>query len=267
MQPFFLPGTQGALFALYHPPPPGVIHRGSVLYIHPWAEELNKSRRMVALQARQLAAAGYAVLVPDLYGCGDSDGDFADARWAIWLADLRCCLAWLQQQAALPLHVWALRTGALLAMELIHTLPAAQLVLWQPVISGELALVQFLRLRTAAGLMKGERETVAQLQAQLAAGTALEVAGYTVAAELANALAAQRLQAPPLGWHVAWLERLAAADAVPARSSVQHVEAWQADGHRVELQSIVGEAFWMTQEITVVPAWLSATTACLVAAS
>ena len=36
--------------------------RGAVVYVHPFAEELNKSRRMAALQARAMAAAGYAVV-------------------------------------------------------------------------------------------------------------------------------------------------------------------------------------------------------------
>lgn len=45
--------------------------RGSIVYIHPFAEEMNKSRRMAALQARALTLAGFAVLQLDLIGCGD----------------------------------------------------------------------------------------------------------------------------------------------------------------------------------------------------
>ena len=84
MNPFFLVGGQGTLFAIYYPPAAGVPRRDGVLYVPPFAEEMNKSRRLVALQARRLAAAGFGVLVPDLYGTGDSAGDFAEARWSIW---------------------------------------------------------------------------------------------------------------------------------------------------------------------------------------
>jgi alpha/beta superfamily hydrolase len=42
------------------------------------AEELNKSRHVAAAQARAFAAAGYSVLQIDLYGCGDSSGDFGE---------------------------------------------------------------------------------------------------------------------------------------------------------------------------------------------
>ena len=78
---FFLPideGRNGQRFCLFHRAH-GDVTKGSILYIHPFAEEMNKSRRMAALQARALAKAGYAVLQLDLLGCGDSSGDFGDA--------------------------------------------------------------------------------------------------------------------------------------------------------------------------------------------
>ena len=52
---------------------------GSVLYGHPFAEEMSKSRRRAGLQARALARAGYDALQIDLPGCGGSSGDFGDA--------------------------------------------------------------------------------------------------------------------------------------------------------------------------------------------
>jgi hypothetical protein len=60
MEPLFLDGSAGRLFAPYqaaaaHP-------RGSVIYVPPFAEEMNRSRRMAALQARAFAAMGFGVL-------------------------------------------------------------------------------------------------------------------------------------------------------------------------------------------------------------
>ena len=118
IEAFFLPGSQGAIFAIYHPPASGVIERGGVLYAPPFAEEMNKARRMAALQARRLAAAGFGVLIPDLYGCGDSGGDFAEARWDIWRDDLSRCRDWLRGRGHHRLVLWGLRLGALLAAEL-----------------------------------------------------------------------------------------------------------------------------------------------------
>jgi hypothetical protein len=55
-RPFFLDTPDGQRFCLFHPP--GAPCRGAVVYVHPFAEEMNRSRRMAALQARALAAQG-----------------------------------------------------------------------------------------------------------------------------------------------------------------------------------------------------------------
>jgi alpha-beta hydrolase superfamily lysophospholipase len=65
---FFLPAASGQRFCLFHQPDSLTAARGAVVYVHPFAEEMNKSRRMAALQAKALAAAGYAVLQIDLHG-------------------------------------------------------------------------------------------------------------------------------------------------------------------------------------------------------
>ena len=74
--PFFFDADPGTRFSLYHAPNPQVPARGAILYVHPFAEEMNNSRRMAALQARAFSALGFAVLQIDLFGCGDSCGDF-----------------------------------------------------------------------------------------------------------------------------------------------------------------------------------------------
>ena len=48
---FFLPSPEhpaGQRFCIYHPPQ-GATVRALVVYVHPFAEEMNKSRRMAAL--------------------------------------------------------------------------------------------------------------------------------------------------------------------------------------------------------------------------
>src|SRR5262245_21600498 len=62
--------------------------RGTVLLLPPFAEELNKTRRMCARFARRLAGHGWRVVRVDLYGCGDSAGEFRDATWSQWISDL-----------------------------------------------------------------------------------------------------------------------------------------------------------------------------------
>lgn len=264
IEAFFLPGSHGALFAIYHPPAVGVIERGGVLYVPPFAEEMNKARRMVALQARRLAAAGFGVLIPDLYGCGDSAGDFAEARWEIWRDDLSRCLDWLRGRGHHRLVLWGLRLGALLAAELADERMTQRLLLWQPVLDGERFLHQFLRLRLTADRLKGGGETMARLQEMLAVGQTLDVSGYELSPELATAMKPARLQTPPADCRVDWFELVSAADRPLLPASQRVVDEWRAGGVTVHARTLVGEAFWATQEIAVAPDLLAATVAALV---
>lgn len=157
IEPFWLPGCQGALYALHYPPATGT-PRAAVLCVSPFAEEMNKARRMQALQARQLAAAGFGVLIADPYGTGDSAGEFEAARWDDWRADL-LTQVWLHDRGYGTVLPWGVRLGALLAMELAVELAAPRLLLWQPVSDGSQYLRQFLRLRLAAERLKGSSET------------------------------------------------------------------------------------------------------------
>lgn len=263
MEPFFLAGDAGALFAVYHPPAPGMASRGGVLCVPPFAEELNKSRWMFALQARRLAAAGFAVLIPDLYGTGDSAGDFGEARWAIWRNDVMRCAAWLRQRGHESLMLWGVRLGALLAAELAAETAATRLLFWQPVTSGPRFLQQFLRLRLTADRLKGGNETLGQLQAALAAGHSLEIAGYELHPQLAAALERVELTPPPPGVSVDWLELTRAAHGSLAPPSQRIVDAWREAGVAVHARSVAGESFWATQEIAEAPALLDATLAAL----
>src|SRR5205085_12253427 len=140
---FYLPADPGTRFALFYPARKNPV-KGGILYVHPFAEEMNKSRRMAALQARAFSDAGYAVLQIDLYGCGDSSGDFGDARWEIWKQDLAAGAAWLSERLERPVVLWGLRLGALLALDYARTAPhpAAAMILWQPVLNGASYLTQ-----------------------------------------------------------------------------------------------------------------------------
>jgi len=149
MQPQFFDGAAGRLFGVQFEPATGT-PRASVLIIPPFAEEMNKSRRMLALQARALACAGLRVLMIDLYGTGDSEGDFADARWEIWIDDLKRCASRLARADPTPLSLLGVRIGALLAADLLAELEGVErLALWQPVSSGAQFLTQFLRMKLA----------------------------------------------------------------------------------------------------------------------
>lgn len=259
--PFFLPSPRGPLFCLCLAPT-NQPARGGILYLHPFAEEMHKSRRMAALQARAFAGAGYAVLQPDLTGCGDSAGDFGDADWDAWKDDVRLAHAWLSQQGTTTITLWGLRIGASLAAELARELAGIdRLILWQPVVNGELFLNQFLRIKLAGEMLSaGQAQSgTKQLRAQLDAGEGVEVGGYLLNSGLARALAGWKLADHPPPCPAHWFEVGAGETLSPA--SQRAAEAWLAAGTDLTTRPVSGEPFWGTQEITECPALLDATLA------
>ncbi|BDT56873.1 hydrolase 2, exosortase A system-associated [Massilia varians] len=268
--PFFLPSPRGPLFALYHAPM-GVC-RHALLYVHPFGEEMNKSRRMAAMTARRLAASGVAVLQLDLSGCGDSHGDFADARWEAWLDDLALGRAWLHERSGMAASLWGLRLGALLALDFARraAAPPPRLLLWQPVTSGAVYLTQFLRLRSAGDMLRaGSAQGAQTLRAALLGGTPLEVAGYTLAPQLAAAIDIldAGVMIPPAS--VDWFA-ISPGERPMSPSSERIAHVWSVGGKagvRVAMHSVRGPAFWDSQEIVDCPALVGATVAAMAEAA
>ncbi len=272
VEAFFLPLSWGQRFCIFHPaqsPSP----RGLVLYIHPFAEEMNQSRRMAALQSRALARAGYGVLQMDLLGCGDSSGDFADARWQAWVNDVVQACAWLRWRGSIdgatrdsaPLWLWGLRAGNLLCIQAATRITEpCHFLFWQPPASGRLLLQQFLRLRLAADMLSGRASNVLQsLRDALNVGDAVEVAGYTLAAELARGLESATLMPPVVDCGetrlLRWLEVSALEQPRLHPLPAETLTAWQQAGYQLQRQVVSGAAFWQSGDVKLVPALLDAT--------
>ena len=273
--PLFLqvkPGPLGRRFALHHRPagPP----RGLVVYVHPFAEEMNKSRRMAALQSRALAEAGFAVLQLDLMGCGDSDGELLDASWAQWVADVVFACGWLRQQYphsgpdTVPLWLWGLRAGALLAADAARQWPEpCHLLFWHPASSGKQLLQQFLRLKAAADLQSGQAKAVMDAARKtLADGGDVEVAGYRLPGSISQGLERATLQPLPVDAgstpalrRLAWFELSTQAETSLSPVAQTGSAGWRAAGWAVHSQVVTGPAFWQSAEIEDAPALLTDT--------
>ena len=250
--------------------------RGSVLYIHPFAEEVNKARRMAALQARALAGAGFDVLQIDLLGCGDSSGDFGDATWQSWVGDVVQACHWLQNRSdtrgagpdPVQLWLWGLRAGCLLAVEAARRLEkTCHFLFWQPPASGKTLLQQFLRLKVAGDMLGGQAKGVMEgIRQQLASGSPVEIAGYMLSPGLASGLEHAALVAP-IGQSQArrmeWFDLSTREDAGITAVSAKTIAEWQLAGFAVDRHSVCGPAFWQTTEVEDAPALIAATTAAL----
>lgn len=263
-RPVTLQGSRSPLLAFYLPPNPSVPPRGDILVAPAFAEEMNRCRAMVAMQARALAAMGMGTLLLDMYGTGDSPGEFEDADWDIWLEDLRCGVAWLRSNGNGCRTVWGVRLGALLATQLAaHDVGLDRLLLWQPVVSGKSYWTQFLRVRIAAemGQPDGVKTTEA-LRSLSAGGGVVEVSGYRVGAPLALSLDSLRL--PQDGSlrdkDIQWFEVLSGVDGAIPRANAKCAESLVEAGSHVTLTQVVGPSFWQVHERDVAPDLISATT-------
>jgi exosortase A-associated hydrolase 2 len=238
----FIDGGAGRIFLLtYEPAAP----TGAALLVVPaFAEEMNKSRRLVAATARALAARGVRTVVPDLYGTGDSAGEFAAARWETWCEDLRRAADWLRERGAREIDVLLVRLGAALHADAFAggAVPFRRAVAWQPVARGAETLRQLVRLKNMAARMAGEKTgSVEEMLRELTTGPEpMELGGYLVARELAASLeratfapAAEGM--PPHGLVVEFDPSAPAASAEPAGAAWRSVK-------------IAGERFWSVVE-------------------
>lgn len=237
-----------------------------LLLVPAFAEEMNRSRPMVAWQAREFAKLGVGTLVLDLYGTGDSAGDFGEASWRGWCADVAAAQRWLREHDRRCIGLWGVRLGALLALDVAGREQNAgdsgleRLLLWQPVIDGRTFLTQFLRLRLAATMARSDerRETTAGLRAELAAGRPLEIGGYLLGPELAADL--DRVGMTALGTRpriparrLDWLELSQKQPPSLSAAAQKAVAVWRDAGVQVDAAAVPGEPFWTHYERSFAP--------------
>jgi exosortase A-associated hydrolase 2 len=263
--PFFLPGPTGRLFAIYHSLRPAADNAINLVHVPPFAEEMNRSRRMATLQARKLARRGVGVLLLDLFGTGDSEGEFRDATWEAWIGDIEAAVSWLSDQGSKRNGLWGVRLGGLLAMAATCRSEAIEHVtLWNPVTSGRIMLKQFLRIHLAANMEGSKKGQDAKMpRARILSGETFEVAGYAITPALATSLELADLTdfSPSPSVTVDWFELVASEELAPPPSARSTVQDWQQRGLRISFRTLVGEPFWSLQEINVAPGLIEATSA------
>jgi exosortase A-associated hydrolase 2 len=245
--------------------------RGSVLVVPPFGEEMNKSRRMIAETAQRLCESGVAVIAPDLFGTGDSEGEFRDADVERWIEDLDAACRHAETRDLPVRAILAARLGCALAVAAARrgAVPAVETsVWWQPVLDGKRHLAQFLRLRIAGGSMRGAApETVEGLCRRSAAGETLAVAGYELSPALVRGLEGLSVEALPseVG-ELHWFEIVREVESATPLPTTRFVEKARAAGSRVTLATIAAEPFWASAEIVRLPQLVEQTAAALAGA-
>lgn len=258
VEPRFFESDGRRLYAV-HWVPAGPV-QGTVIYLPPLAEEMNRCRTHVADTARALAAAGWHCIVSDPYGTGESEGDSDAVDWRLWVHDT---LALMQSQVTSPgpVVLWGARTGALLAAEVAAQAPTqvARVLLWQPVLDGALFLNQYLRLRIASQLVHaGDKETTDGLRRRLAVGETLEIAGYPLPGRLATALDGCKFAAfnGRIKQPLSWLEVVSQPGGAASPASRKFIDAWPTP---VTLETVACPMVWQVYDREDAPELVQAT--------
>ncbi len=253
LEPFFLESSAGRIFVLLHRAHDS--DRCAIL-VPPFAEEMNKCRPQMATTAQLLASHGCSALIVDLYGTGDSEGDFNDASWSCWVQDVVCAVEWARSNGFIVDALLGARLGCSLAAESVAKagLRVSKTVFWQPIESGEQHMNGFLRYGVAASMIKSESGgSVEDLKQRLGNGETLEIAGYPLAPTLWSDVRRVRL-ADCLG---SFLGELVILEVGPIANSerstvgVRVASLAKEHGLPARTQSLRGEQFWASTDIVV----------------
>ncbi len=135
---YFFGSREEPLFGMHYAPSGELSRPGAVLLCPPLGWEYMRTHWALRRLARLLAAAGLHVLRFDYFATGDSAGRAGAGSIDRWIADIGAAAEELQTVAGDDrLAVVGVRLGATLAAEACAGgLAAAQLVLWDPVVSG-----------------------------------------------------------------------------------------------------------------------------------
>jgi exosortase A-associated hydrolase 2 len=248
----FIDGSRGRLFVLLRGP---VGATSTVLVVPPFAEEMNKARRMVTETAQALARRGIASLCVDLFGTGDSDGDLTQASWEGWIDDLATADEWCRRSHELPItRVLAIRLGCALAVAYAarRTQPLDRWVFWQPVLDGTRYMDQFLRLKLASSLLgQGSRRTVADLRREIEDSGAVEIAGYALSTHLLAEIDRVRLERVDTRWSLHWFELVRDAESPVPVAAAKLIDNLRSQGAEVHLSTIACDPIWTSTEIVI----------------
>lgn len=253
----FIEGQAGKLFALHYAPNKIANQSECFVVAASLAEEMNRCRYMGTMLAQQLSMRGYGYLVVDAYGTGDSAGDTKDVCWEQTCRDLNTAIQHAFTLGYQHVSLIGIRLGALQVMQVAAKLPnIKRLIFWQPIINGQAALTQFLRIKIAASIGRNEEPgTIKDFEAQIERGEYLNVAGYDINPEFFNGIKTAHFKnhLESCIFPVGWFTTLTSADRRTPQGDVKLIQEWRNKGSNVSHIEIIGPSFWQAHERTLVP--------------
>jgi exosortase A-associated hydrolase 2 len=254
LEPFYLESPSGSVFCLLTAIPEADL-KEIWIYLPPFAEEANRCRAMAAMQSRMLSKYGVGVLLVDYFGTGDSAGDFSETSWNGWKQDIQAAIKWVREKQgqAVKIRLWGIRLGAVLAAEIAdeNREEINHLVFWQPVVDAKLIMTQFLRVRVASAMDRGEpKTTTKEIRQKFEEGEGIEIAGYHLSANLALEIDRKRLKnyTNLSGASIDWFELANEQTNELSIPSQKLIENWEKEGVSIKTHKFTGPAFWQLHE-------------------
>ncbi|MFT4517653.1 MAG: exosortase A-associated hydrolase 2 [Halioglobus sp.] len=236
--------------------------KARIVFIPPFGEEMNRCRSLVAQQARSFATQGYACTLLDFLGTGDSQGELCDATLANWRENIRFTLEKIALEEDVPLILWGLRMGALIALDYAAKFrPAVRdIILWQPVTNGKMFVTQVLRQRVASLMVRElPAETTKEIRQKLEEGEKVEVAGYTLGGPLMGDF--ERIDLAQLtdlcSGSIHWLEHVIEPGKEPGIPAQKAIVQLREQGNTVVLKTFSDPQIWQIHERDFAPQLLA----------
>jgi Serine aminopeptidase, S33 len=112
--------------------------KATILAIQTSGEENNFCRRVMLQAACRFAERGFATLIFDPFGVGDSAGRTSQVSLKDWRSDLMSISHQIRLRFDAPFYVWGARLGSLLAADLLISQSdnTSGLLLWAPLAHG-----------------------------------------------------------------------------------------------------------------------------------
>jgi pimeloyl-ACP methyl ester carboxylesterase len=143
--PFYFGTSDRRLFGIYEPAAFGSPGKRAAILCYPWGPEYLHAHRTMRQLTLKLSAAGFYTLRFDYFGTGDSGGEAGDADLKGWEIDIEMAMEEIKDiVGAARITLIGLRLGASVAARLAARFSSRidTLVLWDPVVSGEVYLTQ-----------------------------------------------------------------------------------------------------------------------------
>jgi len=235
-----------------------------VVFCHPFAEERKSAYRAMTTTARALAEAGIAALRFDYRGCGESEGEFADATVSSRLADIVQARKLLGELAGTDrVGLLGLRFGALLAAHFAEEhADVPFLVLWEPVLQGGKYFLADLRKKLIKEMMTAGKGSVSRaeiIESLKDPETLVDFDGYMVSGRMYAELEGLDLlsglgkhQGPTLIVQISFNTKV-------SRTNSQLEAAYRSANVPVELAPVVEEPFWNRIDLVECPTLVAAT--------